>query len=353
MAKEDEVVDTTPEAQDTTPAAASAPAPEPTPEPVAQEPAPQPTPAEQWEDIRDFAKGHGLDISHIDDPQAAAKYLVDMARNNNAYAQYGQQLAPYYSEIQRFLSQRQQGGQQAPTPAAATEAKRYFDLPEFDPQWLDWLERDAAGNVVPKVGAPPDVVGKVVQYQKALANFQNQFYQKPEQFLQPLIQDAVQPLVQQAIQQNLKTYQDSVYATNWIAQNTNWLHYHDGQGNVIRDPVTGAYAMTPEGQLFTTHLRRAEQVGIRDLQAQQQYAMDQMRLAYFAQQATQAQAVNTSNQKNQQFLQDRNRRAPNSAGSINAGPGVSQNKELSLSERLRNALTTNGISDAALVADVR
>ena len=331
-----------------------------TPEPEAQTPEPQsqtpepvaqtPEPAEQWEDIRDFAKKNGLDISHIADPSDAAKYLIEHARNNTAYAQLGQQLAPYWSDIQQFLAQRRQAQPAAPQ---AQQPKRYFGLPEYDPQWLDWLDRDAAGNIVPKIGAPPDIVGKVTQYHKALANFQNQFWQKPDQFLGPMIQDAVAPLVQQAIQQNMRGYQDGLLATNFIAQNTNWLHYHDAQGNVLRDPITGSYALTPEGNLFVTHLRRAEQFGIRDMQAQQAYAMDQMKLAYLSQQAQQQQAVQQGAAKNQQLIQERNRRAPNTSGSLNAGPGMSQNKDLALRDRLRNALTGAGINDAALVADTR
>ena len=350
MAREEEVIDTQATTDSETPETTST-AP-PTPEPVADTtpsaPEPATAPQESWNDIRDYAKANGLDISHIADSEAAAKYLIDMARNNNAYAQYGQQLAPYYSQIQQFLSQQQAPRQQQPTP----EQKRYFGLPEFNPEWLDFLERDAAGNVVPKVGAPPDIVGKVVQYQKALQNFQYKFYQQPEQFLQPLIQDAVTPLVQQAIQQNLKGYQDQVFATNFLAQNTNWLHYHDTQGQVIRDPVTGGYALTPEGNMFIAHLKRAENMGIRDLQGQQAYAMDQMRLAYYTAQQNQQQAVQNSQAQNQQFLQDRNRRAPNSSGSMGGGQ-PSQNAQLSLADRLKRDLTQGGITDQALYADVR
>src|SRR5579864_1078303 len=272
---------------DVAPEPQAEPEPEPSavPEPASQAPE---QPAEQWNDIRDYARANGLDLSHIADSEQAAKYLVDMARNNSAYAQYGQQLAPYYSDIQRYLASR---GQQQQAPQQPQGPKNYFGLPDYDPSWLDWLERDAAGNVVPKVGAPPDIVSKVVQYQKAAQQFQTQFWQKPQQYLEPLIRDSVTPLVQQAIQQNLQNYQSQVFATNFLAQNTNWLHYHDQQGQVLRDPVTGGYALTPEGQLFVAHLKRAESMGVGNIQAQQQYAMDQMRLAYFAQQQAQQQGV--------------------------------------------------------------
>lgn len=347
---EEEVSDTS-ESEAATPAASETTTPEPTtPEPVAATPPPAPAPQEQWNDIRDYAKANGLNIDHIQDSEAAARYLIDMARNNSAYAQYGQQLAPYYQDIQRYLAQRQQP---APQQQQAPQPRSYFGLPEYNPEWLDFLERDAAGNIVPKVGAPPDIVGKVVQYQKALQNFQTNFWKEPEKYLQPMIQDAVAPLVQRTIQQNLAGYQDQVFATNFVSQNSNWLHYRDTQGQVIRDPITGGYSLTPEGQLFVQHLKRAETMGISNLQSQQQYAMDQMRLAYFAQQQNQQQAVQGAAQQNQQFLQTHNRRTPNHAGSLNAGPDVSQNANLSLYDRLKRDLPLNGITDAALVADLR
>lgn len=343
--------DSTPESGAAAPAAAAPePAADTTPAP-APEPAAAPVTTDEWEDIRDYARTQGLDLSQLPDSQRAAEYLVNLARQNNSYLQYGQQLAPYYSEFQEFLRSRNQGARAGAAPAAAPapSTPKGFGLPEYDPAWLDWLERDAAGNVVPKVGAPPDIVSKVVQYQQALRKFQDSFWQKPHEALNPLIQEAVTPLVQQAIQQNLQQYQDQIYSTNLLAQHTNWMHYHDAQGQIIRDPVSGAYAMTPEGQLYITHLRRAGQMGISGLSNQHNYAMDQLRLAYYAQQVNQQQAVSGAAQRDQQLLQQRNRRAPNSGGSLNGGPAVSQNQSASLSDRLRMALQGGGVTDAQLV----
>lgn len=333
------------------PAAPSSSSSEPSPaasQPVASTPAPPSTsPPEQWNDIRDYARAQGLDLSHIQDSEQAARYLIEQARNNSAYSQWGQQLAPYYSEIQQYLAQRNRP--QAPT---TPQQPNYFGLPEFNPQWLDWLERDAAGNVVPKIGAPPDVVGKVVQYQRALQDFQNKFWQKPQEHLTPLVRDAVAPLVHQAIQGQLRQYQDQVYATNLVAQNSQWMHYRDQQGQVIRDPITGGYAMTPEGQLYVAQLKRAQSMGVSGLQNQHAYAMDQMRLAYYAQQQNQAQAVAGAATQDQQFLQQHNRRAPNSGGSLGTGASPTQdNSQLSLYDRLQRDLQQNGITDQMLRAE--
>jgi len=310
-------------------------------------PAPVAAPAEQWDDIRDYAKGQGLDLTHLHSSDEAAKYLINLARSNDAYANYGRQLAPHYDAFQKFLGSQQQ----APAQPAA-QVPNYFNLPDYDPRWLDWLERDAAGNVVPKVGAPPDVLGKVVQYQAKLREFQDSFYREPQRYLQPLIKDTVGPLVQDAIGKQLQDYQDRIFATNFVAQNSQWLHYRDPQGQIIRDPVTGGFAMTPEGQLFLQHMTRAQNMGIRGLQDQQAFAMDQMRLSVLMAQQNQAGAAQQRQTQDQQFLQQHNRRVPNHQGSIDNG-ALSQNPGLSLADRMRQALVQGGVTDAELIHDVR
>src|SRR5579859_2002062 len=72
------------EGADETPITPAATAPAPAAQEAVSAPVPEPQPEEQWNDIRDYAKANGLNIDHIQDSEAAARYLIDMARNNSA-----------------------------------------------------------------------------------------------------------------------------------------------------------------------------------------------------------------------------------------------------------------------------
>lgn len=257
----------------------------------------------------------------------------------------------------------------AGTGAAAAEAtkKNYFGLPEWDDGWLEMVEKDANGNLVPKVGAPPDVIGRIQTYQRALRAFNNKFYSDPRGILSPVIQDIIQPILEKYVQQNMGAAQGQAFAHGWIQQNSEWLHMKDTQGNVLLDPITKEPILTPEGQRFNTHLQTAVRLGITSGPDRMNYAMDMLRGEYYQQQANKGGSQGANGAANgsangganqgikDTFLQQHNRRAPNHGGSTtppnnpNAG-NAAQNANASLADRMRANLAAAGIKDADIAA---
>ena len=284
--------------------------------------------------------------------------MIDRARANDAYLRFGQQVAPHYTAFQQFLAQQRGGSAQPPaqSPPQPEQPRNPFGLPEYNPAWLDMVERDGQGNLVPKPGAPLDVAAKLQEYTRAVRAAQERFWQDPTSVLGPVIQQAVQPLLQQHIEQNLQGYQDKQAADAFLQQHTSWLHQRDPQGNVIRDALTGRPMLTREGQMFLNYLVEANQMGVQGQAQQVKYATAMLKSAllpaYFQQQGAAAQggaAAAGQNAANQQFIQQHNRR-PNQGGTLLPNPnpntvGVSQNASLPLRDRLLQAMQQNGITD--------
>lgn len=308
-----------------------------------------------YDDIRDYARQAGLDLSHLPDSRAAADYLLQLARANNAYLEYGRQLAPYYSQFTQWLQSQQQGGGQQGQQQQQRPANP-FGIPEYDPGWLELVERDANGNWIPKPGAPPDIVFRIQNYSRARQAALDRLLSNPADVLGPVLQQAIQPMLQQYLQQNLGHYQDQQFANQFVSQNSQWLHMRDQNGNIITDPITRTPVLTNEGHRFLQHLRKAEEIGIRSLQDQQAYAMNMLRAEGVTSIFGTSGASNATQQRdasNQNFLNQHNRRQPNHSGSATNLPNGDPppNPGLSLRERLLKNLQTNGITDQMIAAE--
>jgi hypothetical protein len=328
-----------------------------------------PAPAEQFEDVRDFAKANGLDLSHLPDSRAAAQYLIEQTRQRNSYTQWGQQLAPYYSQVQDFVRQLQQGnGTPAATPPAAGQGQATkanpFNLPEYDPSWRQLIQKNpVTGDLEPAPGAPPDILHRLLTYERQLQGVQTNFWRNPAEALGPIIKDTIQPLLQQYVQQNLTVLQEQQTAQQFMAQNGTWLYQRNPAGQPIIDPLTQQPILSAQGAQFKQHLDHAVmRLGINSQQAQIDYAVAMTRADILsaggnpgaAAAAAQAAPILPGQSAKDNFLQLHNRRAANHGGSTIPAPGTppgtpaaGQNRaNMSLADRMRQDLVAAGVTDA-------
>jgi hypothetical protein len=276
-------------------------------------------------------------------------------------------LAPHYSEFQEFLRQR---ATPATQPAASAPAKpaNPFNLPEYDPSWAQLIQKNAVtGELEPAPGAPPDIVHRVLGYERKLREVQAKFWQNPAEALGPILAETIKPLLQQHVQQNLGALQDQQAAQQFVAQNGSWLYQKNPQGQPIIDPLTQQPILSAQGASFRQHLERAAQYGITSQAAQIDYAVNQTRAEILqaggqapATGAAAPAAVPPGQSAKDNFLQIHNRRAANHAGSTVPAPGTppgtpaaGQNRaEMSLADRMRADFVAAGVSDADIAREI-
>lgn len=314
--------------------------------------------------IRDYAAGLGLAdvVSQHRDDESFVNFLVQQHR----HATQAQHLTPYAQRylqhanaFEQFLQQQQaqQAQQQQP------QRPKFWNPPEYNPHWSRFVARDEQGNfaLVPGAGGTPDVIPKVAAYEQYVRDFVHRFTNNPQETLTPLINEVVQPLLEQQLGQYMASLQERQTARDFIAGNNNWLYAEQG-GHRVRD-ADGHLMLSENGQLFSSLVQEAEQLGLDTVQKQQRYAARVLSAAGRygiptgvqqaegpAQVASQPQSVN--NQLKQQFLH-----RPNPAGAIGLSSQTPQptqdNMQLSLADILRRNLAAGGINDAALAADFR
>lgn len=346
----------------------SAPAPTPSPAPAASSapaPAPSPSPAPVptgddggFTSIRDHVAGLGLQdlASQYRDDESFVNFLVQQHRNAQQAAQltpYAQRYLAHAQAFEQFLSQQAQQ-QQAQQP----QKKSWWSPPEYNPSWERFVTRDDQGNfaLVPGSGATPDIIPKVAAYQQYVRDFVTRFTNNPTEALTPLIQEVVQPLLEKHLQQQMGSYQESASVRDFLRGNTNWL-YQLGPNNVPLRNHDGTMVLSENGQLFAQLVHEAEtQLGLTTAQQQQLYAARVLsaagRYGVPGGQTQQQAAASQNDQLKQQFLH-----RPNPAGAIGlnspSAQPVANDAGMSLADKLRRNLASEGVTDATLKDDLR
>lgn len=333
----------------------SAPAPSPPPPPPSPAPAASPSPspvagpgavegaqapaAQQAMGVREALAQYGLDLrQQFTDDHAALAHLALVAQQqqrNAQLAQYGEQYVQHADQFQAWLKQQQ--AQQAQQQA---QQQQWWKAPEYDPAWLQKLTRDPqTGELRVLPGNDPSILPKFLAWREHQQGFLERFSADPIAAIKPGIEQLVRSEAERLVREQLGGYQERTAAETWVQQNSTWLHARDGQGNVVRDPQTGAPALSQLGQAFAGYVRKADQLGLHGVEAQREYALSmtqrdyalsvaQQQQAGQAQQAQQSAAGQQNAAAQQQFLdraaqQGSGRPAPppgNVAGSV-PGPG--------------------------------
>jgi len=175
-----------------------------------------------------------------------------------------------------------------------------------------------------------------------------------------MIEAHAQAIAEKIVGVNLQSYQDRVWADNFVSQNSSWLHQRDQSGNVITDPITRMPMLSPEGIRYREYVTLAERSGVRDVRQMDFFARSALERDIAIAQITKMKAEQGNDQAKNDLLQAQNRAThqPGAGGSANGGSpnppqSVPQNTKLSLAERLRRDLSTAGIRDRDIESEQR
>ncbi len=234
------------------------------------------TPAEQqYQTVRDTLRNYGLDqnfLSQFSDDHQALQYLVGAHRQReelSQLAQYGRQYMQHADQFQAWMRTQQEAQQ-----AQQAQQQAWWKAPEYDPSWASKLTRDpATGEIRATPGSDPALVQKYLAWVEHQRGFLDRFSQDPIKAIAPGVEEIARQVATQMIQQHLGGYQQQTQASAIIQQNADWLHQRDQQGQVQRDPRTGQPALSEYGRRYAAYVQQAEQLGIRDVQAQHNYAV--------------------------------------------------------------------------------
>lgn len=248
--------------------------------------------------------------------------------------------AAYYQRRLQEVEARQHQAAQVPAPQAqAAPAKPKWDAPEFDPRWLNLVERDANNRLVAVPGADPMLPEKIRKYTEWKSQQEQKFFANPTEFVGNVYGDQVQQLVKEQINSALEArfsqQQVNQNAQSFLQQNAYWM--------ISTDPITGQEDLSHYGRIFRDSLVEADQYQIRDPQARQQFAMARVQ-AIAAQHQVQAQATpapaEVQARKNAELLKGGATRRMNRSGNtprVGAEPTL-PNGDLNLKAMLRKEL---------------
>lgn len=292
-------------------------------------------PAAESGGFRELLKNYGYDTTQFQSDAAAQHQfmlrLVQQQREIEGFHQQQQQ----YARQQQLLAQQQQ------RPAPKTAAELLWKLPEYDPNWVNQMEKDPlTGQMRAAQGAPHDIVDKYHAFHNAQRDNLQKLLRDPEGTLAPFIRQIAQEVAGQQTQQAMGSYQEQVFSQNFVQQNSDWLHQRDPNGSIV--------GLSPWGQLFAQGVKEAEAKGW-GTNDQKDYAMMRVQNAYLAQQVraqgAQQQAAQVGEQQKQAFLQQAGN-VPNVSGSLQAQSGarpMSQNAAAPLKDRLRRNMIAAGL----------
>jgi hypothetical protein len=210
-----------------------------------------PAEAYSWQGVGDYARQYGVDLPGND--AQALQVLLNAYRQSqqrNFYADYGQRMAPYADQIEAWVQQQRQA-------AAQPQGRPAWQPPEWDPRWINMVERDPqTGHVYAKPGVDPRIADKVVAY----ADWQDKFRANPGEFIQPMIEARAREIVHQ----EFASHSQNTTADSLVAENSNWMFAVQPNGAPVLHQ-DGSRVLSPAGQLYA---RAADQIwrsGVRDV----------------------------------------------------------------------------------------
>lgn len=152
----------------------------------------------------DAFKSRGLDFTNKYTSEESLidglSHLVRKFGERNELAQLGQFVLQYPQQAAQWLNEQLGNKQPAQQPTKPAAEQPWLAPDEWDESWLEHVTRDEQGNLVPKPGAPPDIVAKIVKAENKMRKFYAQLARDPASVLQPIIQQATEPLLQRALQ---------------------------------------------------------------------------------------------------------------------------------------------------------
>lgn len=223
------------------------------------------------------------------DLESRAKQADDLQNRMNWL--YHQQAQAQQAERQKL----QQAEQSKPKP-------KIFDLPEYDPKWLDMVHRNEAGELVAKPGAMPDLPQKINAYAQAREDALNRFLSDPMGLIQGQMGEVIDQRAGQIAMGAMRQYQQAEALRKFEADNTEWV-FDKGTRN-----------LTPAAQHWNQFYAEAQQYGLADPIT---YATDKFdALLYRLKINEDAQRKEPTNQERKESFLEAAARKPNRTGTF-------------------------------------
>jgi hypothetical protein len=251
-----------------------------TPAPAAAPPAPStpapstttqaPPAAAGWREQAQQHFGSTFNFSQYQDDNSAMRAMAEQLRNAQAMRQFadlGQQVLPHYGQFQNWLQQ-----QQADEAAKRASASKWWDAPEYDASWMNNVVQDEQGNWIAKPGADPMLPQKIAAARHFQTQKMFQFLQNPIETIRPGLEPLINDLAMKIVQQHLGQFSAQATATDYMRQNSGWIHAHDKDNRIIMDPATQRPALSEAGVIFKNHLIALQQAGMPDGPVMYDYA---------------------------------------------------------------------------------
>lgn len=361
-----------------TPSAATPPTPSSTPAPPATPGAPTTPAVPQVPSWLSSLREKGIDLGN--DEAGALGKLAELHGNYNKLAPlvpYVQQYMQHAPAFSKFLADQQKAPAPAPDANAPFYAK-YWNPPEWNPAWERMLTTDASGNVTTVPGAPPELVPKYLAYQQFRKEQAEKFMSNPHEYLKDTISHLAREEAQKIVQQQFGQVDTRRTVSDFMEQNSNWLHDRDAAGQVVMqsqfNPQTGQYVQIPKlsqwGSAFAEYVREEAnyqaQNGLpQDVTRQRDIAMHRIRGDYAVWKmqnptngvtgtptapAPSAPAMTPQQLANQNFLQQNNPAAgiPPAGGNSTPAPAGPTNRR-NFNDMLRDNFKKKGITDEVLI----
>jgi hypothetical protein len=326
--------------------------------PASSPPPPQPTegggagqppaaPADSYRSIREAAyQMYGLDLRQMSSDEAALRHLVGQAAQAQQSQQYATRYLQHAGQFEQWLTSQQQAAAQQQKPS-------WWSPPEYNPAWRGLVQRDPdTGQMTLSPGAPPDILPKLLAYDQYRRDFADRLTSDPVNTLRPFVEDVAREIAGGLVQQSMGSYQEQLFADNYVAQNSGWLHQRDQQGNPVLDPFSRQPMLSPAGQRFRGYVEQLQGAGVTNIRIQEQQARAMVERDLAMAQLAQLQGNAQNGQIKNQFLQQNNTRQPNQSGSLAGAPGQppAAGQGLSLQQRLTQRFREAGVTDADFAA---
>lgn len=325
------------------------------PAPIAQADTTQVPVAESQRSLREMLKPEWKDRSDEEVADELSNYIGSARQIHEQsqqmqqyYAQkqalldYAQQHQQHQSEFQKYLASQQQ-------PQTTNQPQKFWDAAPYDASWEAW--RDASSPTGWRDGTPTDVVSGWNRYVSNQREFFNKLRTDWDGTVGGWVDQRAQSMVEKAIEDRVSTklneFQAKLDAQQFVMQNADWL--------AQRDPLTGAYGLSPAGAQLHQKMQMLQNLGVQDTGATRALAAQLLMAEIMQSQRGQpglpapANGHTNGHDLNQQhknrILEAGASRQPNRGGTIpHSTDATPQNTKLSLEQLVREELLAQGIN---------
>lgn len=207
-----------------------------------------------------FKAKTGIDLSakykDVDSASEGLSHLIHKIGERDQLAEYGRKLLESPQEVFEHLQKILPKVTQA---AAVEEDKPDPNVPAWDDAWLEQVQRDDKGNLVPLPGADPSIPSKIAKYQDYLHKRTREIAADPKKALKPLFEKDFASIAEKAARDAVEQYKreqqqqqhvTAAQAEAWsiLQEESRWIYV---DGDVKKGP-------SEAGKIFKKYIDYAE-----------------------------------------------------------------------------------------------